>query len=651
MSNGFSIRISAVDNATKSIDAINKRLASLRAPVDRFNQSIAKFSNVSGITKMRQGFEGLARSVFGAATSLARVVPAMGALTGAASLAGMGQLVSHWADFGAQLQNTSRRLGMSTTALHGMQNAARLAGAGGTSLTDGLRSLGDAMQDAVAGRAPEAMRLFQLLGMEIHASSFEARSAGDIMPQLADRIASIRNPAIQAALATRLFGSAGEALLPYLRRGAAGMREYEDRARRYGLMNAEGARQADRLREAQTTLALSVEGLGNSIAEKLGPILGPLLTQFADWIATNREIIATRIGEYVKRFADWLKELDFGAVVQGMRDFWHTIDDTVKSMGGWETVSKVIFGLWAASKVAPLVAGIGLAASAVGGLSAAVGSLVGFLPALGTLAPLLGPVAAIGAAFLGINELQHFRRTPQQQEQQRSNWRDRGAAAPPAAAPTGERASRENAIYDGLLARGVSAAEAAGITSNAMRESGGDPAAFNPAGGGQGANGIFQWRGDRARLPDGRNVRDGTLEEQLDHFMRERGGREAGAVARAGQGAQDAGDWGAGYSQHFERHGNTNEDAARGQLALQIERRQAARRMATPPATTAGTPAPLGVNAVTQPPQLPRDVSGNINVGVTVNAPPGTQVQAQSSGNAFNDPPRIAMGMPMQPGQ
>lgn len=125
-------------------------------------------------------------------------MPALGAITSAASLAGMGQLVSHWADFGTQLQNTSRRLGMNTTALHGMQNAARLAGASGASLTDGLRSLGDTMQDAVAGRA-DAMRLFQLLGVSIHASSFEARSAVNIMPQLADRIASIRNPAIQAA--------------------------------------------------------------------------------------------------------------------------------------------------------------------------------------------------------------------------------------------------------------------------------------------------------------------------------------------------------------------------------------------------------------------------------------------------------------------
>jgi len=50
---------------------------------------------------------------------------------------------------------------------------------------------------------------------------------------------------------------------------------------------------------------------------------------------------------------------------------------------------------------------------------------------------------------------------------------------------------------DYFVKQGWTKEQAAGIVSNIQAESGGDPTAFNPAGGGQGAFGLGQWRGPR----------------------------------------------------------------------------------------------------------------------------------------------------------
>lgn len=74
--------------------------------------------------------------------------------------------------------------------------------------------------------------------------------------------------------------------------------------------------------------------------------------------------------------------------------------------------------------------------------------------------------------------------------------------------------------------------QAAGIIANLQAESGLNPNAFNPAGGGQGAQGIAQWRGPRiTRFVEIYNkpVRNASLQEQLEYVNWELNNTEAAA--------------------------------------------------------------------------------------------------------------------------
>lgn len=72
-------------------------------------------------------------------------------------------------------------------------------------------------------------------------------------------------------------------------------------------------------------------------------------------------------------------------------------------------------------------------------------------------------------------------------------------AAPPLPAPTGPASSHARAAYDYFVAQGWSPSQAAGLVGHLSGESGRglNPNSFNAAGGGQGARGIGQWRGER----------------------------------------------------------------------------------------------------------------------------------------------------------
>lgn len=83
-------------------------------------------------------------------------------------------------------------------------------------------------------------------------------------------------------------------------------------------------------------------------------------------------------------------------------------------------------------------------------------------------------------------------------------------------------------IVDFFKSRGYSDAQARGIAAGIHAESNGNPNAFNPTGGGQGAFGIGQWRGDRLKRLRARYGANPTLQQQLEFLDWELKGGDAG---------------------------------------------------------------------------------------------------------------------------
>lgn len=302
---GVKFVISAADRASQTIQRINTRIAQMQAPVRRVQAALGRFSSLSGLSRLNNGIVGVGRSAVGAFRSLGQIVPVLGTLTGAASVAGVYRLASAWAQVGTDLRTTSRTMGMAPQRLQAMQNAAKLAGGSAESMTGALQQLSQTSWAALHNQDPAAVAQFKAIG--IHAEDLEKLSPDKLFQRVAARLREIRNPAAQAVAATTLFGGAAQGLMPIFQQTA---REFENNlklAERYGVMNQNGVDAANRLRQAQQRLGLAVEGFGNSLAESLEPAISPVVEQMADWIAANRQWIAQDITGYVRQFITWLR--------------------------------------------------------------------------------------------------------------------------------------------------------------------------------------------------------------------------------------------------------------------------------------------------------------------------------------------------------
>jgi hypothetical protein len=357
--NGFSVTISAVDNVTKTLDGINKELMRFTQPYLKIGKATSKLYDVSGAKRLVGALGGVRNQAAAAAQSMARIVEPLGIITGAASIAGLTRMVTTWGDLGSQLGRSAQRIGITVTQLNSLQGAARLVGSSADAVTSGLQNLGQTMFDAIGGRAPEAIAMFNTLGIRFEDAAGHARSVAAVMPEVADKIASIKDPYVQARIATTLFGGAAESLLPFLRQGSAGIARYNAMAIRYGAYNEDAAKAADQLRMAHTKLDLSLEGLRNRIAVRLAPTVTKLLTHFADMIADSPAVgrgidalgmAIQRFGAYIGDENRWQRFGDF-LLLWGGRLGW-----VVDEVGGVQNAIEIVAGFMAASFALKMIA-------------------------------------------------------------------------------------------------------------------------------------------------------------------------------------------------------------------------------------------------------------------------------------------------------
>src|ERR1700761_537367 len=94
---GFPISIGIADQA-------------LTAPAEKFNRSLAKFSDVTGISRMAEGVHNLGDRALEAGRSIERMATPLAAITSAATIGGMVELSRRWAEMGNQVGQTAYKL-------------------------------------------------------------------------------------------------------------------------------------------------------------------------------------------------------------------------------------------------------------------------------------------------------------------------------------------------------------------------------------------------------------------------------------------------------------------------------------------------------------------------------------------------------------
>ena len=379
---GYAVTYSVVDNATKNIDAINKRMAALRAPMERMSKSVSRFVDVSGLRKVAQGFDWIWKSAANVLRTLTQIVPAMAGITGAATIAGLFKLVDGFAAWSHTLVQNADQIGITTQELEKLQNATRLAGGNADDMTESLRGFKQTLFNLStgSGNVAEIQQQLNKWGISLKnadgsVKQFSEQGLRDLIKQLG----AIKDPTDRARAANELLGASGNKLVESFRQSTMGIDAAIDAANKYGTLTADQIRDNQKYTEAQGRLGVAFGTLGEQISAMVSRDFTPLLTQFAAFVEQNTPMILAAVDDISKRFAAWLADPETGkmfiAAIKSVADslVWvsHNLD-TVKDVA--EGVAAMFAIKWA----------------------------VGIVRAVGTVTEAFGVVGVGGAAGLGI---------------------------------------------------------------------------------------------------------------------------------------------------------------------------------------------------------------------------------------------------------
>lgn len=343
----------------KKVEVLLALVNRVSGPASQIVGSLNKLTGAAAKAKLAVTALGETKGIQRLGAGLGGIVGQIGALTapilalgGGAGLAGILGAVKATSDYADAMATAAEIAGVGVEQFQLMNYVAEQANVSTETLSKAFLVLN---KNIAQGRSGNAKSLEMFAAMGISADELKSLSPEDVMKRLADSFEKIENPSLRSAAAMALLGKAGAQLLPMFKGGSKAMAEGEDKAKRLGL--ALGDPQIEAVKDFGdnvSTLMQAIQGLARAIAVQVIPHLEPLVQRMTDWIGANRQLVASRAGEFVQRFAAWLQRVDFDAVLAGIDGFLRGIGQVVDWIGGWNR-ALVILALSMTGLLGPLI--------------------------------------------------------------------------------------------------------------------------------------------------------------------------------------------------------------------------------------------------------------------------------------------------------
>lgn len=190
-------------------------------------------------------------------------------------------------DAGSELEHMATRTGFAIGELQELQYAAKQADVDAGLLDSSLTKLAKNLVEA-RDKGGEAAKAFQ--GIDLKDADGNLRAAGDVLPDIADKIRDTENVSERAALAIKYFGKSGAELIPFLVDGSEGLAKMAAEARELGGGLSEDAVEAAGQMEHETkALEFAFTGLKSEIASEVLPYLTELVHGAVNLVRYFRE--------------------------------------------------------------------------------------------------------------------------------------------------------------------------------------------------------------------------------------------------------------------------------------------------------------------------------------------------------------------------
>ncbi|VVO19913.1 hypothetical protein PS712_04148 [Pseudomonas fluorescens] len=291
----LSLIIKAVDRVTAPLRGIFGKVkaasAGITGALDRVGLPV--FTN--SLKNVGGAIGGVGSAVASSTQRLLGLGATLGLTTAALNLFFQG-----FADATGAIGDTAERTGISRERFQQLGFAAKLTGSSAETLAGALMKMNLAVGSATKGNK-ELQEMFSGLGIKLKNTDGSLKSTDEQFNIIVDRLSKIKNPALQAQAAVKIFGKSASELLPLIKGGSSGLGEMTAEAARLGIVISDSAvREGEVFGDTLDTLHAALSGVGNTIGSALVPQLNKLGGRLIETIVKYRpqiEAFATAFAE------------------------------------------------------------------------------------------------------------------------------------------------------------------------------------------------------------------------------------------------------------------------------------------------------------------------------------------------------------------
>lgn len=235
-------------------------------------------------------------------------------------------------DLADETRDLSIRLGTSTETLSAFGYAATQTGTDMETLGKGLKVLAKNAADSLNPTSEQA-KVFDALGIKVTDAEGKLRDLGELVPEIADKFAALKDGTTKAALAQALFGKAGLNLTEFLNSGAQGLDEFAKKASDLGIViDTETAAKADEFNDTLGDLKALTSGLALAVAQELLPGMTEVAKSFAE---TGQK--GEKLKETAREIAAFFKIL--GTLASGTATAFNLVGTGLATIAGQASAS------------------------------------------------------------------------------------------------------------------------------------------------------------------------------------------------------------------------------------------------------------------------------------------------------------------------
>lgn len=275
--------LSGFKEAAQQFTDLNKEIDKTASATDKLNAAGGKASGAVGdlggaAADAAKGFSLLEKGVVLAAGAIGTAFVSAAGFAVASAVQGFQNV----RQLGDEFANMSQKTGIAVETLGSYQLAAQTNTLSMQQFSMGLVQFNRHILDATKGTG-EAADAFGRVGIALRDQTGNLKNTDDLLREVADAFAGMKDGAGKTALAMELFGRAGADLIPLLNEGARGLAKLQEEARKAGIViDSETAEAAKKLNENLAVLKAYGQGFWMEIAAPIVEGMAKITTAMRD---------------------------------------------------------------------------------------------------------------------------------------------------------------------------------------------------------------------------------------------------------------------------------------------------------------------------------------------------------------------------------